>query len=78
MRLSLEKNSFPREEGQLLLELAGCLGRYDLGGQARALGLYKARLEGLIQESQETLRQRSRAWMAAAVCGGLTLIVVLW
>lgn len=77
MRLRLEQEPLSREEANLLLELAGCLGRYDLQGQARALELYKSRLDGMIAANQEIFRRKSRAWMTASVCAGLALIVVL-
>ena len=77
LRMQLEQVCMGREEENLLLELCGCLGRYDLNGQARALALYKTRLDGLIADSEEAIRQRSRAWMTASVCSGLALIVML-
>lgn len=80
MRLQMEREPLflPQEETNLLLELAGCLGRYDLRGQARALELYKKRLDGRIAADEETLHRKSRAWMTASVCSGLALIVALF
>lgn len=79
MKLQMEEQplGLPQQEKNMLLELSGALGRYDLGGQARALGLYKARVERLIEESEAVQRQKARAWMTASVCGGLTLILLL-
>ena len=77
LRMALEQGTLGREEENLLLELCGCLGRYDLCGQARALGLYKTRLDGMIAESENVIHRRSRAWMTASVCSGLALIVML-
>ena len=79
MRLWLEENpmGFGQEETALLLELGGCLGRYDLSGQARAMGLYKQRLDGMIAQAEEVLARRARASMTASVCAGLALIVIL-
>ena len=79
MKLQMEEQplGLSQQEKNMLLELSGALGRYDLGGQARALGLYKARVERLIEESEAVQRQKARAWMTASVCGGLTLILLL-
>ena len=77
LRMALEQVTLGREEENLLLELCGCLGRYDLCGQARALELYKTRLDGMIAESENVIHRRSRAWMTASVCSGLALIVML-
>ncbi len=79
MRLQLEQDPycFGPEEKTLLLELGGCLGRYDISGQARALKLYRQRLDGMIAEAEEQLHRRAKASMTAAVCAGLALIVIL-
>ena len=79
LRIQLEQQPglFDREEQALLLEIGGCLGRYDLCGQARALALYKDRLDRMIADAQEDLRRRARASMTASVCAGLALIVIL-
>lgn len=61
----------------MLLELSGCLGRYDLNGQGRALELYKNRLDLEIAQREGALRQKARASMTASVCAGLALIVIL-
>lgn len=79
MRLQLEKEPLPleQEERRMLLELGGCLGRYDLTGQARALNLYKRQADGLIAAGEDTIHRRARASMTASVCAGLALIVIL-
>ena len=61
----------------MLLELAGALGRYDLGGQARTLRLYQERLDRMILELEGVRRQKAKAWMTASVCSGLALILLL-
>lgn len=61
----------------MLLELAGALGRYDLGGQARTLRLYQDRLDRMILELEGVRRQKAKAWMTASVCSGLALILLL-
>jgi stage III sporulation protein AB len=79
MRLQLETcdPGFGREVTNLLLEVGGCLGRYDILGQARALQVYKQRLDSLLSQAEETLAQRARASMTASLCGGLAVIVIL-
>ena len=79
MRLMLEQQPMElgQEEKAILLELGGYLGRYDLTGQARALGLCKQRVDRLIQASEENLHRRARSSMTASVCAGLILIVIL-
>lgn len=79
MKIQLEQMplGLNAQETSLLLELSGCLGRYDLSGQARALELYKTRLDGEIARQEGALRQRARASMTASVCAGLALIVIL-
>ncbi len=79
MRIQMEKEpiGFGQEETALLLELGGCLGRYDLSGQARALGLYKQRLDHMIASAEEVLHRRAKASVTASVCAGLALIVIL-
>lgn len=79
MKIQLEQMplGLNAQETSLLMELSGCLGRYDLDGQARALELYKTRLDGEIDRQNSALRQRARASMTASVCAGLALIVIL-
>ena len=79
MRIELEENPLPlsQEETAMVLELAGALGRYDLGGQARALELYKRRTEGQLETLRVQEQQKGRAYAAASVCGGLALILLL-
>ncbi len=61
----------------MLLELAGTLGRYDLVGQARTLKLYQDRLDRMILELEGVRQQKAKAWMTASVCSGLALILLL-
>lgn len=79
MKIQLEELPLciSRQESNLLMELSGCLGRYDLSGQARALELYKTRLDGEIAQRESMLRNRARASMTASVCAGLAMIVIL-
>ena len=79
MRFQLEACPLPlsQEETAMLLELAGALGRYDLVGQARALELYKRRMEQQLELLRSQEQQKGRAYAAASVCGGLALILVL-
>lgn len=79
MKIQLEEAplGLSRQESGLLMELSGCLGRYDLSGQARALALYKTRLDGEIAQREGALRSRARASMTASVCAGLAMIVIL-
>lgn len=77
IQLELMPLSLDKGETDLLVELSGCLGRYDLSGQARALELYKNRLDGEIAHRESSLRQKARASMTASVCAGLALIVIL-
>ena len=79
MKLQLEQQApfLGKQETALLLELATSLGRYDLGGQARTLELYKHQTDGLLEEAALDKKHKSRAWMTASVCTGLALIVIL-
>ena len=79
MKIQLEQMplGLSKQETDLLVELSGCLGRYDLSGQARALELYKNRLDLEIAQRESALRQKARASMTASVCAGLALIVIL-
>jgi len=79
LRISLEElKCLDSAEGQLLLELGTCLGRYDLTGQVRALAYLRKRTEALIEQAEKQLEQKARASVTAAVCGGLALIVLLF
>ncbi len=78
MRLALERVPMEKEGSELLLELGGCLGRYDLEGQTRAIGLYKQRADRLIGAAEENLRRRARSAMTASVCAGLALVILLF
>ena len=78
--LKLQMEGMPGISAELramLLELAGALGRYDLGGQARTLRLYQDRLDRMILELEGVRRQKAKAWMTASVCSGLALILLL-
>lgn len=79
LKIQMERQPglFDAEERMLLLEVGGCLGRYDLEGQGRALSLCKERMDRLIAASEETLRRRAKASMTASVCAGLALIIIL-
>lgn len=79
MRMALEEGSvsLEQEERNLLLELCLCLGRYDLEGQARAMQIYKSRLDELIEGKAAEQKQKAKAGMTAALCSGLTMIVIL-
>jgi len=79
MRIWLEDHPLPldREETAMLLELGGALGRYDLLGQARAMNLFRQRLDQRLALLEGARREKSRAWMTASVCSGLMLILML-
>lgn len=79
MKLQLEERPvcLTREETAMLMEMGGALGRYDLGGQARALDLYRGQLDRLIETAEGNRAQKSRAWMTASVCSGLILILLM-
>lgn len=79
MRIRLEDHPLPldREETAMLLELGGALGRYDLLGQARAMTLFRNRLDQRLEQLEGARSQKSRAWMTASVCSGLMLILLL-
>lgn len=79
MRIRLEDHplALDREETAMLLELGGALGRYDLMGQARAMTLFRQRLDQRLAELEGARAQKSRAWMTASVCSGLMLILLL-
>lgn len=79
MKMQLEEmpGTFPAQERALLLELCGCLGRYDLRGQARALGIFKSRFGALSLRQEAEAKNKSRAWLTASVCGGLAVVVIL-
>lgn len=79
MKLQMEERPLylPVEEKAMLMELGGVLGRYDLGGQARAIKLYRDRVDRLIEASESVQAQKARAWMTASVCSGLMLILLM-
>lgn len=79
MKLQLEEQPLylPVEEKAMLLELGGALGRYDLGGQARAIKMYRDRVDRLIEASESVRAQKAKAWMTASVCSGLMLILLM-
>ena len=79
MKMQMEEmpGTFPAQERALLLELCGCLGRYDLRGQARALNIFKSRFQSLILRQETEARNKGRAWLTASVCGGLAVVVIL-
>ncbi len=77
LRLEQEPLGLGQEASALVLELGGCLGRYDLTGQARTLALYRKRLDDMTSRQEALIRQRARASMTASVCAGLALIIIL-
>lgn len=79
MKMQLEEmpGVFSAQERALLMELCGCLGRYDLRGQARALELFKERFRALCLRMETEEKNKSRAWLTASVCGGLAVVVIL-
>lgn len=79
MKLQLEQMELglTSEETAMVMELAGALGRYDLGGQARLIGLYRQRIQRRIQGREAEQQEKSRAWMTASLCCGLMLVLML-
>ncbi len=79
MKIQMEQQELPlgREEKAMVLELGGALGRYDLNGQARALGLYRDRLDRRILTLEQVEKQKARAWMSASVCSGIMLVLLM-
>lgn len=79
LKLQLEEMSLGLSSTvrNMLLELAGAMGRYDLVGQARTLKLYQDRLDRMILELEGVRQQKAKAWMTASVCSGLALILLL-
>lgn len=76
MQLEEMPGVFTAGERSLLLELCGCLGRYDLRGQARALEVFRSRLHTEIVKGEAESQTKSRAWLTASVCGGLAVVVM--
>lgn len=79
MKIQLEEmpGIFPLQERTMLLELCGCLGRYDLRGQARALGIFKSRFGAMLLRQENEAKTKGKAWLTASVCGGLAVVVIL-
>ena len=79
MKMQLEEmpGSFSSREKGMLLELCGCLGRYDLRGQARALGIFKSRFGAMLLRHENEAKTKGRAWLTASLCGGLAVVVIL-
>lgn len=57
--------------------LAFSLGKFDLGGQARAIELAQERLRAELAEVQAGSRARCRSYETIGICAGLALAVVL-
>ena len=79
MKMQLEDmpGVFSAQERAMLLELCGCLGRYDLIGQGRALSIFKSRFGGLILHRENEAKTKGRAWLTASICSGLAVVVIL-
>ena len=57
--------------------LAFSLGKFDLGGQVRAIELAQERLRAELAEVQAGSRARCRSYETIGICAGLALAVVL-
>ena len=57
--------------------LAFSLGKFDLGGQVRAIELAQDRLRAELAEVQAGSRARCRSYETIGICAGLALAVVL-
>ena len=57
--------------------LAFSLGKFDLGGQVRAIELAQERLRAELAEVQAGSRARCRSYETIGICAGLALAVIL-
>ncbi len=57
--------------------LAFSLGKFDLGGQVRAIELAQERLRAELAEVQAGSRARCRSYETIGICAGLALAVML-
>ena len=57
--------------------LAFSLGKFDLGGQVRAIELAQERLRAELAEAQAGSRARCRSYETIGICAGLALAVIL-
>ena len=62
---------------QTLCTLAFSLGKFDVGGQLRAITLAQAHLRAELDELQSGSRARCRSYETIGVCAGLALAVLL-
>ena len=62
---------------QLVLGRAFSLGKFDLGGQVRAIELAQERLRAELAEVQAGSRARCRSYETIGICAGLALAVIL-
>ena len=60
-----------------LLELGMALGKFDMEGQCRAIGLAEARLQRELELLGQSRRARCRSYETIGVCAGLAIAVLL-
>ncbi len=65
------------EERRVLSDLGAALGRYDLEGQQRALGLAASRVAGLLSQLEADKRARCKSYGMLGICTGLAIAILL-
>ena len=66
-----------RRTREAMMNLAFSLGRFDLGGQRRAIELAQERIGQELQEVQAGSRARCRSYETIGICAGLAVAVIL-
>lgn len=64
-------------ERELMADLGGLLGRYDVEAQCRALTYTKGRMERLLTDAEAERARQGRVYGALGVAAGLAIVIIL-
>ncbi len=66
-----------RDEIQIMEELIGNLGYYDVSMQEKGLAYCVKRLEELIERTEQTAREKKKLYQTLGILGGCFLVIML-
>ncbi len=70
------QSNFRQAEAQLLADLGGTLGKYDVETQARSIANTRNRLEALRDEAEKERARQGKVYSMLGVMCGLTIVII--
>lgn len=65
------------QTGEILMEFAGNIGRYDIDMQIKGIDIARTRLEGLVSVLEKERSVKSKTYETLGICAGLAAVILL-